>query len=676
MPRTSRVFSCLADRLGLAVLALLAGCAGDQAPDDAQATDDELAGFEPVSAFLGNPPNFAQVSNGNTMTVVARAEGRGAKAGALVELFYPKYASDNLWDSYVGVRSRDVKLAWAHDLTLTNQKIVPDTGLIESRFERPGLGVLVRDVMRPGSDAHLRKVVLTNTSGRPLEDVDVAFYAFYTLANFPGGDRIWLDQASKALVQQDGAISVATASSIAPIATHCGFVMMPFGRQRDARSAAESNKLAPCTEAKAGVEGVNGVLVSRLGTIAPGASGEVTFAIAMGAEPAAALEGARAALAVGFDGAATEDAQKWSALLDRAHTPAALPGEAKGVYRRALITTLQHRVDNGAFIAAPTLTSPVYRFVWPRDGSKTAVDLLEAGLAQEAKDFFEFLETLLLDDGSFAVNYFPDGSKPLFDFGRAGNENDQPGMLAWGVDRVLAATQDTAWAAQRWPAVRRVAEHLLEISPGGRIATSRDLWELETGKSWTYAAGSAVAGLEAAGRIATAAGAPADASRYQARARELRTFLETKLVTTQGYWGRGIKKEKIDERVEIANLALASGGFKIYLDTDPKLARLGDLVESRLLTNGNGVKRYEGDAYYGGHPWPVAAEWLAMHQLGRGERQKAERLFGTMTEQARATDSLMLGEQFDETNRKWVSAMPLVWSEAAYIHAALTLYGE
>ena len=650
-------------------------CGGDPAEDDGQATDDRLS-FEPVSALLGNPPNFAQASNGNAMTVVARSEGRGAKAGALVELFYPKYATDNLWDSYIGVRAKGVKLAWAHDLQLANQRVVAATGLIESTFQRTGLEVTIQDVMRPEHDAHVRHVVVKNTSTHALEDFDVAFYAFYTLNNFPAGDLIWLDGPSQALVQMDGAISVATLGSTAPVATHCGNVLWPFGKQKDARSAAEANKLAPCTGLAAGVNGVNGVLVNRIGHLDAGATGSATFAIGMGSDPATAIAEAQAAIATGFEAVQAEDHDRWSTLLGRARVPAGLPVAAKAVYDRALITTVQHRVNNGAFIAAPTLTSPVYRFVWPRDGSKTAVDLLEAGLDQEAKDFFAFLETLLLDDGSFAVNYYSDGSKPFFDFGKDGNENDQPGMLPWGVDRVFAATHDSAWLADRWPAVRRVAEHLLTITPGGRIAPSRDLWELETGSSWTYAAGSAVAGLEAAGRIATQAGAPEDAARYAARAADIRTFLETKMVTAQGYWGRGLKGNKVDDRVEIANLALASGGFKIYPDTDPKLVKLADLVQSQLLTRGNGVKRYDGDAYYGGHPWPVAAEWLAMHRLATGHRDVAEGLFATMTEQAKATDSLMLGEQYDEENKVWVSSMPLVWSEAAYVHAALTLYGD
>jgi GH15 family glucan-1,4-alpha-glucosidase len=47
-----------------------------------------------------------------------------------------------------------------------------------------------------------------------------------------------------------------------------------------------------------------------------------------------------------------------------------------------------------------------------------------------------------------------------------------------------------------------------------------------------------------------------------------------------------------------------------------------------------------------------------------------------MTEEARATDTLMLGEQFDEGAQAWLSAVPLVWSEAAYISTARVLYSE
>lgn len=657
-----------------AVLGLVACSA--ESDDGAESSEDEVR-WEAISTLLGNPPNFAQAGNGSAMSVVSRAEGRGSKAGALVELFYPKYSADNLWDSYVGIRSKNDKLRWAHQLDLRAQRVLDDTGIIQSDFAAQGFTLQIEDVMRPGSDAHVRHVVVKNTSNATIEDAEIAFYAFYTLKDLPTGDRIRFDAASGALVQVDGDVAVATVGDRPPVAQHCGRPLRLIGTERDARAAAENGKFRGCpTPVEADLPGVNGALLHSLGTLRPGETKDISYAIGLGRAEAQALDEAKKALVGGFAARAAEDRAHWSALLARGNEPAALPADARAVYRRAVVTMHQHRVDNGAFIAAPTLTSPVYRFVWPRDGSKTAIDLLEAGYTPEAKSFFEFLEKVLLPDGSFAVNYFADGSRPFFDFGPDGNENDQPGMLPWGVDKVFESTRDHAWLAARWPAVRRATEHILAMSAtdSGLVKPSRDLWELETGSSWTYANGSAVAGLEAAARIAHELGVPADAARYEARAKALRDAMAAKLVAPGGYWARGLKGSKIDERLEIGNLALGAGGFSLYPDTDPRLAKVGDLVQQRLLSPGNGVRRYEGDRYYGGQPWPVAAAWLSMHELARGNRPLAVTEFASMTRQAMSTESRMLGEQFDESKKEWVSAMPLVWSEAAYVRTALWLY--
>lgn len=658
----------------VAISAALAACAASS-DEDVSASEDEVV-WEPISAVLGDPPNFAQLGNGRAMTVVSRDFGRGAKAGALVELFYPRYAKDNLWDSYVGVRTAGSKLRWAHELRLVGQRVIDDSGIVESAFAGAGFTLRIEDVLRQDHDAHVRRVTIDNTGASPLRDVDVAFYAFYTLADLPTGDRIAYDAARGALVQTDDGVAVATVADRAPERVHCGYALNPFGAQKDARIAAESNELEGCTGVEPALAGVNGTLSHRIDAIAPGASASVTYAIGIAPDAARALGEAEGALAGGFEARAAEDRAHWAKMLARAKIPKRLPSDVAAVYRRAIVTMLQHRVENGAFIAAPTLTSPVYRFVWPRDGSKTAVDLLDAGFLPEAAAFFEFLETQLLSDGSFAVNYFPDGSRPLFDFGRAKNENDQPGMLAWGVDRVYAQTGDRAWLSARLPAVRRVAEHLLSISGQGLVDPSRDLWELETGKSWTYANGSAVAGLEAAARIARALGHDDDAARWDARASSVRDAMAARLVAPGGFFARGIKGSRIDARLEIANLALGRGGFGLFDDADPRLAGVGDRVAERLVTPGGGVRRYEGDRYYGGQPWPVANAWLSIHELARGDRASAEARFDVMTKQALSTPSRMLGEQFDEGEGRWRSAMPLVWSEAAYVRSALALYGD
>lgn len=659
--------------------ASLVAC-GHGAVEDGEGTSQDDLSWEPVSTVLGDTPNFAQVSNGSALSVVSRGDGRGAKAGALIELFYPKLSSDNLWDSYVGLSARGRALQWAHQMKLEAQRLVPDAGHVQSDFTQGDLFLRVEDVMRPTHDAHLRRIVVTNRGTTTLEDVDLTFYAFFTLGTFPTGDSLRFDDAFAALIQEDKAAGIAAAlvSERRPDAVHCGYALRPWGAQKDARRAAERGRLEGCpSTVEAAVTGVNGAMRARIGTLRPGASDAITFAIGLGADGARALQEARESVTAGFEVAANEDRAKWGAQLDRARTPRSLPSEALPVYRRALLTMLQHQGKNGAFIAAPTLTSPGYRFVWPRDGSKTAIDALEAGYAPEAARFFEFLETLLLPNGSFAVNYYPDGSGAFWNFGADGNENDQPGMLPWGVAKVFDATADRAWLSARWPAVQRVAEHLVALGEGGLVAPSRDLWELETGSSWTYANGSAIAGLESAAKIAITLGHAPQAERWTARARELRTSLETRLVSPGGYFARGATRSgETDDRLEIANLALGRGGFALLPDTDPRLARVGDLVTTRLMTPQGSVRRYEGDRYYGGQPWPVAAAWLAGHRQGRGEIDAARALFATMTRQARSTESLMLGEQFDEEKKVWVSAMPLVWSEAAYVRTALSLYGQ
>jgi glucoamylase len=655
------------------ILALGCACSADTA--DSTANESDLTIWEPISTIVGNSPNFTQLSNGNLMSVVSRDFGRGAKAGALVELFYPKYAADNLWDSYVGVATGG-KFVWAHDLTLKAQRALPGSGIVESDFVGTGFALRVADVMREKSDAHLRRVTVTNTGAVAITP-EVAFFAFYTIDNLPGGDRVRYDASSRSFIQTDEGSNtvIATTADIAPKATHCGVANSPLGNQRDARLAIEAQQLVPCTNAGPFVGGVTSGSTYALASIAPGASASVTFAIGLGQTEVSAVAAATKGAEVGFDTAASEDRARWAAKLAEQTPLAKLPARAKPVYDRAIITLLQHRVNNGAFIAAPTLTSPVYRFVWPRDGSKSAVDLLEAGYPKEAAQFFEFLETQLLPDGSFAVNYFPDGSRPLWNFGAKGNENDQPGVLAWGVEHVYQVTQDKNWLNARYAGVRRTSEHLLQITTNGRIAPSRDLWELETGASWTYAQGSAIAGLEASSRIAATLGRTDDSKRYADRAKQCRAALDGQFMTRDGYFGRGVLRSgRVDVRVEIANLALGRGGFAILPDTDRGIAGVGDRVFSTLLTPGGGIRRYENDRYYGGQPWPVASNWMSMHKLGRGDAQGAKDLFQVITEQAYATESLMLGEQFDEKESKWLSAFPLAWSEATYLTTARALY--
>jgi glucoamylase len=636
------------------------------------ATAPATAGWDPTSLAMGDCPNFAQASNGRLMTVVSRDHGRGAKAGALIELFYPNYAKEHLWDSYVGI-AQSGGTRWAHQLKLERQALTPDAGVIESDFGGAGVGLVIQDAVDPANDVHLRRVTLTNRGAVPLTDTSLVAYAFFTLNELPGGDRLHYDPAAHALVQRDDGVAVAMAVDGKPSAWQCGFANLPFGHDRDARLAAEAGHLDGNSSAGPAVTGVNGAFQIPVAALAPGASTTMTLAFGAGADEAAALSAAKAGLADGWAVVAECDRTRWGGWLAASKMPTGVDASALTVYRRALITMGQMSASNGAIMAAPTNLSPLYRFVWPRDGSLVSLALAQAGHPESAKAFFAFCERLQRPDGGFAVNYFPDGSRPMWEFGKDKDEHDQVGLFAWGVMKTFDATHDPAWAAARWPAVRRACEFLMgEQQPNGLLTTCRDLWELDTDGSWTFSNAAAWAGLTAGARLAEAQGDTLSSARFRKAAVRLQAAVDAQLVV-DGHFARGLRHGKPDPALEVANLALGSSWFGLVSDTDPRLLATGAAIATRLGTPEGGVRRHEGDHYYGGQPWPVTTGWLALHELSHGDVTSARARFNTLTRYAQSTEALMLGEQFDEHKSQWVSAFPLTWSEATYVRTALEL---
>ena len=657
---------------GTALTLLLAGCGGF-APSTSTDPDALVTGQrEIISRVTGDAPNFAQMSNGTMLSVVSRDFGRGAKAGALIELFYPHFATDHLWDSYVGIRNGQA-FKWAHQLRLVRQAMVPDTGVIVSVFEGEGYTLTLEDVMRPQANAQLRRVSVTNTSGQPLTDLEARFYAFFTLNHLPGGDRLRYDAASNALVQSDKGVAVALQADRKPAGWQVGHANLPLGSAQDARLDAEDGALKGNPEAGPTVAGVNGALALKIAALAPGERQQLTFAIGISEDERGALAETRKALELGWEGVRQEDAGTWQAWLNSSKQPA-MPETARAVYRRALIGLKQHTARNGAIIAAPTNLNPPYRFVWPRDGSIIALTLLEAGHAAEAKTFFSFLERTQQKSGGWAINYFPDASRPLWDFGKNGNEHDQVGTFVWGVERVYRETGDRGWLAARWPAVSKACDFLLDVQDAGGLLTKcRDLWELDHDGTWTYSNAAGWAGLNAGAEIAQRLGRPQDAARYRAAADRLHQAMGKELIVN-GYFSRGKRKGRLDPTIEAANLALGAQAFGVFPDSDPRMRATGEAVARALTSSGGGIRRYQGDQYYDGQPWPVATTWLALHRLELGDRSSAMALFDVMTRYAHQTESLMLGEQFDEGQKRWVSAFPLAWSEASYVRSALKLF--
>jgi GH15 family glucan-1,4-alpha-glucosidase len=666
--------------LKLILVLLIPACYSGISPEPEMQTEPVTAASRDlISTVLGDAPNFAQTSNGNFSAVISRNYGRGAKAGAIIEFLYPLYARDHLWDAYNGIYYKN-KLYWFHDLELVKQSVRDDTGIIVSEFKTKDnkLQLKTEDVALRGNDTLVRNLEITNSSNEDISDLKLFFYEFLTVNYLGAGDKLNYNENTGVLSHYDDNIYFSIGSDQKPEQWQCGGAENLITSAYDARKDAEDGVLRKNSSVKGLIGlGVNGSIGHSLPVLKGGQKFSLNYYISAGKSAAASSNNFNRAKSLKWETIKSQELSYWQSWLAQARKPAAADEKTAKVYRRSLITMKQDTADNGAVIASPTLLTPVYAFTWPRDGSITASAYLEAGYTEEARKFIDFIITQQKENGGWAVNYFMDGSRPLWDFGDRKNEHDQVGTVIWIINEYYKKTRDLGWLKAKWPVVKKAGEFLLDFDSEKDLMTScRDLWELNTDKSWTFTNAAAYAGLKSGAEIAGLAGDPVSQSRFSQSADRMKKAIYDKLWSEAGqYYIRGIDPEtgSPDSKVETANLGL-SYPFAVFPYKDPRMALMADKIFTELTTAGKGVRRYTGDRYYDGNPWPATTDWLAIYYARQGNRERALQLHNTVTGYAYHTGSLMLGEQFDEQKRLWVSAFPLTWSASKYVLATLDLY--
>ena len=634
---------------------------------------------EIISGFLGDAPNFAQTSNGNFNAVVSRNFGRGAKAGALIEFMYPNYAKDNLWDAYNGIYYNN-KMQWFHEMKLVKQSIKEDSGIIISEFNTNDgkLNIKTFDVALRDNDTLTRHVEVTNKSGEALKNLDLFFYEYFTVNYLGAGDDLYYDQANGYLNHtQNKNITFTIGADKKSNQWQCGGVGNILTSSFDANKDAEDGKLRGNISSKGRIGlGVNGALGNKINSLNPGEKFSINYFISAGKTFDESIANYNKSKTRTWENVESTDLAFWKSWLSKARMPNADERIMK-VYKRALITMKQNTVNNGAVMAAPTLLTPVYSFTWPRDGAVTTSAYLEAGYTEEAAKFIDFIISQQKANGSWAVNYFTDGSGPLWDFGDRKNEHDQVGTISWIIYEYYLHTKDINWLKTKWDSVKKANNYLISyIEDKNLVSPCRDLWELHTDKTWTFSNAAVYAGLNAGARIAELVGDNISKIKYDNFAKQLKESIITNLWDEKSqYFIRGInpKNNDKDTKVEAANLGLAYP-FNVLSYNDPKMIKTADKIYNSLRSSQNGIKRYTDDKYYDGNPWPATTDWLAIYYMKQGNKNRAMQLHNAITNYAYQTDSLMLGEQFDEKRKLWVSAFPLTWSESKYVLATLDIF--
>lgn len=633
---------------------------------------------EPLSALMGDPPNFAASSNGDALVVVSGEKGRGAKAGALVEFYYPDLGEDHLWDAYSGI-AYNGQFLWLHQFKLVKQEIRPDSDIVISSFVSPDgrLEVSTQDLVLRDRPVAVRQLTVKNRGTEPVRNLRSFFYENLTVNLFPTGDHCEYLPHAGALHHYENQVHFAVGLDQAPEQFQCGGVKNFLTNAQDAMNDTEDGKLHGNLRASAGAGlGVNGSLGSTPRDLAPAETLTQRSFIAASNSEAGALQALEQARSLSWEQMQAQNLTYWAEFLQHSKIPQQ-PDREREVYKRALIVMKQHSARTGAHLAAPTSTSPPYRFSWPRDGSFIALAHLQAGHASEARAFLDFMAGNQKPNGSWAINYHTNG-QAFYDFGDRQNEHDQVGTLPWMMYKYAQETGEWSWLEQKWPVIEKACRYLIQHQDPqtGLIGPTRDLWELSTTDSWTYTNAADIAGLRAGSQVAQRLGQSAAAAEFTLAAERMTKGVETYLWNEQeGFFVRGynLDSRRQDPKVEAANLALVYP-FAVFEANDPRMQKMAAKILTELSSPWGGIRRYSQDRYYGGQPWPVTTEWLAIYFAITGQTAQAQRLHETSTRYAYQTGSLQLGEQYDEQQQRWVSAVPLTWSGAKYILAAQALH--
>lgn len=398
-----------------------------------------------------------------------------------------------------------------------------------------------------------------------------------------------------------------------------------------------------------------------------------------------------------------ETRQYWQEHLSKA-VPLKANKKISDLYKRSLLTIkLMTDEEHGSIIAAPEFDPHFqkcggYAYCWGRDAAYITLALDKSGYTAMATDFYAWTARTQHKDGSWLHRHYMDGSlAPSW-----GLQIDESGSILWGIQQHYLITKDISFLKEIWPTISSGAEFLISFLDENFLPKpSIDLWEEREGKH-TYSAAAVFGGLTAAAAIAKELGYRTETEYWFSVSRKVKEGIVSKLWSQEiGRFLRGIdlsiskkeytlRKELNDEvsivqetkgyqkqiarydRITDISLLGLSFPFGVLDPDDPKMIATARAIEELLTTPTiGGIKRYEDDQYIGGNPWILCTLWLSIYKAKQGETEKALELFHWASEHSTALG--LLPEQIDRNTGEPAWVIPLTWSHAMYILAALEL---
>ena len=360
------------------------------------------------------------------------------------------------------------------------------------------------------------------------------------------------------------------------------------------------------------------------------------------------------------------------------------------IYSRSiLLFPLLTNLETGGIIAAPEIDEDFtkcgrYAYTWPRDAAFIAKAMDILNMTKETEKFYKvFCKKTQSKDGKWEQRFFSDGRlAPCW-----GYQIDETASVIYGVYEHYKYTEDFKFLKDTLPMCERAIDFLKRyvkdlFEQTGKYHVSYDLWEMCEGVH-LYSLASIYSAFSSMLEIYKVLGKNVSnfennrlkdekISKSVVEIEGLRTNLKKYINDNMYDEEKKCYVRNADDRKMDISILGAVTPFNVFTAKERKIENTIERINMSLRTYTGGFKRFEGDHYMNGNPWPIANAWMTLYYLQKGEKKKAKEAFDFVIKTA--GEHNLLGEQVNNSTLKPNWVLGLGWSHAMFIIALEKIY--
>ena len=350
--------------------------------------------------------------------------------------------------------------------------------------------------------------------------------------------------------------------------------------------------------------------------------------------------------------------------------------------RSILLFPLLTNTETGGIIASAEIDENFtkcgrYAYTWPRDAVfiTKAMDVL--GMNEEVDKFYKvFCKQTQSKNGMWEQRFFSDGKlAPCW-----GYQIDETASVVYGVYSHYEYMKNEKFLKETLPMCEKAVDFLKRyvndvIQKTNKYHVSYDLWEM-CEDVHLYSLASIYAAFEAILKIYKILGKNVsdfennrlkDEKIQKSKLEIEKLLLEIKKYINENMYDEEKKsyvRNPSDKKIDISIVGAVTP-FNVFTPKEKNITNTIERIILSLRTYTGGFKRFDGDNYMNGNPWPIANMWMTLYYLENGENEKAKETFDFVIKTVSKLN--FIGEQVDNNSLSANWVIGLGWSHAMFI---------